>query len=101
MQDPQVLFCQAAFQLGSPQHVLVPGVVPPQVQDFPLPFVELHEVPDSPFLQPVKIPPDGSMILWFISLCSQFGVICKLAEGTLYPIIQIINEDVKQDWTQY
>jgi len=27
-QDPQVLFCSAAFQLASPQHVLVPKVIP-------------------------------------------------------------------------
>lgn len=31
--------------------------------------------------------------LWFTSHSSQFGVICKLAEGTLSPIIQISNED--------
>lgn len=41
-QDPQVLFCQAA--------VLVPGVFCPQMQEFSLPLVELHEVPISPFL---------------------------------------------------
>lgn len=27
--------------------------------------------------------------------------VCILSEGTLYPIIQFINEQVKQDWTQY
>lgn len=27
--------------------------------------------------------------------------VCKRSEGTLYPIIQFINEQVKQDWTQY
>jgi len=32
-EDPDVLFCYAAFQLGGLQHVLVPGVVPPQGQD--------------------------------------------------------------------
>ena len=31
-QVPQVLFCKAAFHLGSPQVILVHGVVPPQVQ---------------------------------------------------------------------
>ena len=35
------------------------------------------------------------------SCSSQLGVIYKLAEGTLCPILQIINEDVKWDWTQY
>ncbi|XP_009575218.1 PREDICTED: protein AF-9-like [Fulmarus glacialis] len=31
----------------------------------------------------------------------QFCVISEFAEGTLCPITKIINEDVKQDWTQY
>lgn len=43
-QDPLVLFCTAAFQLGG----LVPGVVPPHVQEFALLFDELHEVLVSP-----------------------------------------------------
>ncbi|KAK4806786.1 hypothetical protein QYF61_005582 [Mycteria americana] len=100
-QDPQVLFCQAAFQLGGPQHVLVPGVVPLQGQDFALPLVELHEVPVSPFLQLVEVPLDDSMTLWHISYSSHFCVTSKLAEGTLCPIIQIINEEVKHYWPQY
>ncbi|KAK4827152.1 hypothetical protein QYF61_015106, partial [Mycteria americana] len=41
------------------------------------------------------------MTLWCISHPFQFWVICKLAEGALCPIIQIINEDDEQDWTQY
>jgi len=32
-QDAEVLFCQAAFQLGGLQHVVVHGVVPPLRQD--------------------------------------------------------------------
>ncbi|KAK4830289.1 hypothetical protein QYF61_009492 [Mycteria americana] len=95
--DPQVLFCQTAFQLVCPQHVLVPGVVPSQVQDFALALVELHGAPASPFLQPVKVPLDGRTALWYISHYSQFGVICKLAEGALYLIVQIINEDVNDE----
>jgi len=35
-QAHNVIFCQAAFQSGGFQHVLVPKVVPPQVQDFAL-----------------------------------------------------------------
>ena len=55
-QHTQGLFCQATFQPGSPQHVLVPGVVPPQGQDVAFPFGDLHEVPASPFLQPGTVP---------------------------------------------
>lgn len=32
-QEPQVLFCQATFGLGGPQHVLMHGVVGYQVKD--------------------------------------------------------------------
>lgn len=54
--DIQVLFCKTAFQTGVPLQVLVPGLVPPQVQDFSLALVELHEVPTDPLLQPVEVP---------------------------------------------
>lgn len=60
-QDSQALFCQASFQLGSPWCVLLPGVVPPQVQALLLLLVELHTVPGSTFLQPVLVTLDGSM----------------------------------------
>ncbi|GAB0185708.1 mitochondrial enolase superfamily member 1 [Grus japonensis] len=71
-----------------------------KVQDLAL-LVELHEVPVSLFLQHVEVPLDGSTTLWHISHSSQHNVICRLAEGTFCPIIQIINEDVEQDQTQY
>ena len=47
------------------------------------------------FLQPVKVPLDSSMTLWLISHSSPFCVICKLAQGALCPIVQVINEEVK------
>ena len=89
-QDTQVLFCKAAFQLGDPQSILVL-----MVQDFPLLHVGHHEVPVSPFLQPVDVCLHGSTTLWCISHSCQFGVICRLAEGTLCPVIQIVNDIVK------
>lgn len=48
-QGLQVVFCKTAFQLGGHQQMLVPGVVPPQEQDFAFLLVECHEVPVSPF----------------------------------------------------
>jgi len=48
-----------------------------------------------------SISVDGSAASWCISHSLQFYVISKLAKGTLCPIIQIINEDIEQDWTQY
>ena len=64
-------------------------------------FVELHEILVNPFFQPVEVLLDGSTTLQCISQSSQFGVIRKLAEGTLYLIIQIIGEDFEQDCNQY
>jgi len=51
-----VLFCKAAFQPVIPLHAVMPGVVPPQVQDFALPLVDMHEVPVRLFLQLVEGP---------------------------------------------
>jgi len=79
----------------------MPAVVPPHMQDFALPSVELHEVPVSPFLQPVQVSLDGSTTLSRVSYFSPFCVICKLAEGTLFPNMQIITGDIEQDYTQY
>lgn len=46
-----------------PPPVLVPGVIPPQWQDFTLLLVELHV---SPFLLLVKVLLGGSTTLWCI-----------------------------------
>ena len=59
-QNTQVLLCRPAFQSVGLQFVLVSGVIPPLVQHFALPFVELHEVSICPVLQPVKVPLNGS-----------------------------------------
>ncbi|KAK4831516.1 hypothetical protein QYF61_018100 [Mycteria americana] len=97
-QDPQVLFCKAALKLVDPQPVLLPGIIPPQVQGFGLPFAELHKVPVSPFLQPVQVPLDGSMPICCTSCSSWFCIICKLAEWALCPNTETIIEDAKHHW---
>ena len=71
-QDPQVLSCQAAFQLGGPQHIFLHRVVLAEVQDFALLLVEPHEVPVSSVRQPVEVPVDGSTALWCVSHSFQF-----------------------------
>ena len=95
-QDSQVPFCSTAFHLVSPQPLLGHGVITSQGQDFALPFYELHVIPASPFLQPVKVPMDDSMTLRCISCFLQFCVICRLAEGTVCPSTGVINKDFKQ-----
>jgi len=61
----------------------VQGVVLPQVQDPALALVEPHHVPLRPTFQPVQVTLNGSTAFWCIHHSSQFGVISKLAEGTL------------------
>lgn len=51
-QDPKVPLNKATFQLVSPQHVLLHGVTPPEVQDFVFPLVESQEVSLGPVLWP-------------------------------------------------
>lgn len=65
-----------------------------------LALFELHEILFSPCLPPAEATLDSSRTLWRISH-SCFCVISKLAEDTLCPRLLIINEGVKQDWTQY
>jgi len=69
-----------------------------QVQDPALSLIEPHTVGLSLSIQPVQIA------LWSlpthkqINTPSQLGVICKLTEGALNPLIQIIDKDVKWNW---
>lgn len=77
---------------------MVPGVVPPQVQDFTHLPAELEEVR---FLLAHFSSLTGSLCMaeqpsGSISHSSQFAVSHKLVEGTLYPTIQIINGAVEQ-----
>lgn len=64
------------------------------------PLVEIHEIPLSPVLQPVEIPLSGSATFTVLAL-SLFCNVCEVAEGSLCPVVQVINEEVKQYWTQY
>ena len=56
--SPSPQSCSPAAQ---PQPVLVPGVVPPQVQDPALALVEPHQVPLCPTFQPAQVSLDGSI----------------------------------------
>ena len=100
-QHPQVLFCQAAFQPPFPKPVALCGVVVTQVQDPALSLVEPHTTGLSPLVQPVQIPLQSLPALKQINTPPQLGVICKLTEGALNPLIQIIDKDIKQNWPQY
>ncbi|KAK4817813.1 hypothetical protein QYF61_027864 [Mycteria americana] len=98
---PQVLLCLAAFQPLFPKPVALHGVAVAQLQDLALGLVESHTTGPSPWIQPVQIPLQSLPPLKQINTPTQLGVICKLTEGALDPLIQIIDKDIKQDWPQH
>ncbi|KAK4813467.1 hypothetical protein QYF61_006258 [Mycteria americana] len=100
-QHPQVLLCQAAFQPLFPKPVALHGVAVAQVQDPALGLVEPHTIGPSPSIQPVQVPLQSLPPLKQINTPTQLGVICKLTESTLDPLIQIIDKDIKQNWPQH
>jgi len=98
--QPQVLFLQAAFQPLLPKPVALRGIVVTEVQDASLSLVESHTVDLSPSIRPVQIPLQSLTTLKEIDTPTQLGVICKLTEGALNPLIQIIDKEIKQNQTQ-
>ncbi|TRZ16075.1 hypothetical protein HGM15179_011032 [Zosterops borbonicus] len=56
-------FLPSFFPLKMPPSYTGSWGVPLQVQNFTIPFVELHEIPVDPFLQLVEVILDGSTIL--------------------------------------
>ncbi|KAK4830776.1 hypothetical protein QYF61_013609 [Mycteria americana] len=85
-QHPWVLFHQAAFQPLFPKPVALHGVVVTQVQDLALSLAEPHTTGLDLLIQP-SLP-----TLKQINAPAQLGVICKLTEGALNPLIQIIDK---------
>ncbi|KAK4812332.1 hypothetical protein QYF61_017109 [Mycteria americana] len=100
-QHPQVLLCQAAFQPLFPKPVALHGVAVAQVQDLALGLVKPHTIGLGPSIQPVQVPLQSLPPLQQINTPTQLGVVCKLTEGALDPLIQIIDKDVKQNWPQH
>ncbi|GAB0187966.1 hypothetical protein GRJ2_001261900 [Grus japonensis] len=98
---PQVLFCWAAFQPLFPKPVALYGVVVTPVQDPALSLVEPHTIGLGPLIQPVQIPLSSLSTLKQINTPTQLGVICKLTEGALDLLVQIIDKDIKENWPQY
>jgi len=76
------------------------GIVVTQVQDPAFGLVETYTVGLGPSIQPAQIPLQSLLTLEQIDTPAQLGVICKLTEGALNPLMQIIDRDVKQDLTQ-
>jgi len=70
-----------------------------EVQEPSFGLVEPHTVGLGPSIQSVQIALQSLPTLKQIDTPTQRGVICKLTEGALNPLIQIIDKDVKQDQT--
>lgn len=90
-------FPQSCFPSGWPPAYAGAWSVPPHMQDVAATLAEPHDVPTRLFLQLAEVQLDGSMILWYISYFTPFCVIRKVVEDMIWPIVQFINEDVKQD----
>ncbi|KAJ7404997.1 hypothetical protein WISP_142413 [Willisornis vidua] len=95
--NPQVPFCLAALQPLCPQPVRLHGVVVIKVQDPALGLVKPQPAGFGPPLQPLQVPPQSPPTIQQIETPPQLGVICKFANDTLYPLVQIIRKDIKQD----
>jgi len=93
----------SARQLSShlPKPVALHGVVVTQVQEPALGLVEPHVTDLRSSLQPVQILLHSLSTLEQINTPTQLGVICKLTEGALNPLIQIIDKDTEQNCPQY
>ncbi|KAK4829013.1 hypothetical protein QYF61_001769 [Mycteria americana] len=103
-QYPQVLLCRAALNPFISQPLLIPGIAPTQVQDPAFGLVrshEPHQVHTGPLLKLAQVPLDGILSLRCVNCSTQLGVVCKLAEGALDPTVYVIDEDIKQYWSQY
>ncbi|KAJ7407014.1 integral membrane protein dgcr2 idd [Pitangus sulphuratus] len=74
------------------QPVALPVAVT-QVQDPALDFVEPHAIGLS------QIPLQNLPTLQQNMNLNPLGVVHKLTEGTLYPLVQISDKDIKQDLT--
>ncbi|KAK4810853.1 LOW QUALITY PROTEIN: hypothetical protein QYF61_008825 [Mycteria americana] len=98
-QCPQVLLLRAALNHIIPQPVLKPRIAP--TQDPALGLVEPHEVHTGPLLQLAQVPLDDIPSFWRVNCTTQLGVICKLAEGALDLAVNVIDENIKQYWSQY
>jgi len=97
---PQVLFRRAAFQPLFLKPVESHGVVVTQVQDTAFSLFESHTIGLIPSIQPVWIPLQSLPTFKQIDPPAQPGIICKLTEGALNSLIQIIDKVIKQKWPQ-
>lgn len=100
-QHSQILFLCIAFQPLCPEPIVSHGVVVTKVKDLALSHVEPHPLGLCPAIQPVQVPLQGLPTLQQTDTSPQLGVICKLPEGALNSLIQIINKGIKEGGPQH
>jgi len=72
-----------------------------KVQDPAFGLVEPHPIGFGQAIQPVQVPLQGLATPRQIDTSSQLGVVCKLTEGALSALIQVISKDIKEDRPQH
>ena len=97
----QIFSLHVSCQPLCPKCVVMDGVVLTKVKDLAFCLAEVHTIGLSPAIQPVQIPLQGLPTPRQMDTFSQLDVICKLTEGALNALIQIINKDIEQDRPQY
>lgn len=96
-QDPQDIFCKAAFQSNTTQPICgssFPGT------ELDISISSAQEIPASPDHQPVIISLNSSTTFWFIST-SYFCIIYKLTKEAFCPTVKITNicNSIGQCWS--
>ncbi|PKU26936.1 hypothetical protein llap_22760 [Limosa lapponica baueri] len=71
------------------------------VQDLALGLVGPHPIGLGPSIQPIQIPLQSPSSLKQVDAPTRLGVTCKLTEGALNPLVQIVDEDVEENRPQY
>ena len=90
-------FLYTVFQPLCPKPVALPGVIVAKVQDPAFGLVESHPID---FSSAIQTPLQGLATPRQIDASSQLGVICKLTEGALSALIQVISKDIEEDRPQ-
>ncbi|KAJ7400302.1 hypothetical protein BTVI_106587 [Pitangus sulphuratus] len=78
---------RSAFNLLSPQPVLMPEIALSQVKDFSLDLVEPHEFHMGSLLELVQVSLDGIPSLRQVNCTTQLGVVYSLAQTALDPTV--------------
>lgn len=92
-QHLQVLLIGAAFNQFSAQTVSLLEIALAQMQDLVRGLVEPHTVHIGPAIKPVWVLLCSNLPLQHVNCTTQLGVVLKLVQVALNPIVHIANKD--------